>query len=394
MKSRKIALKTLVLAVMLCLVAGRARAEMLRSDSGFYVDLPEGFTLESGDGKSRFGLVSPDGGLEFDILAYDTSRYPTAETLSKDALAKIGSQGQIEDFAYQGRACVFAELAFPVGGSQKQGYAIFIGPPPAGGPARTAQDAAKVYALLAYADAGSVERYGDFILSCLDCFSPDRAALRAPGPVSQYLLPWPAQHDATKTVAFGDARLDLPWSDAEAQQEEDTAGREFRVLQAYAQNDKLALAAWARAYRMIYRECAARLDRLAIEIDRLLPDDPTAVARAVLQWTQGFTYERGPGKIDFTDPLTAAYEARGDCDSRAMVAAILLERRGIDAILMVSEAYSHALLGVDVPGGGQRFNFDDKGWLVGETTAKVGLGMIAADQADWSKWLGIRLAGD
>ena len=58
---------------------------------------------------------------------------------------------------------------------------------------------------------------------------------------------------------------------------------------------------------------------------------------------------------------------------------------------MVSEPYSHALLGIDVPGGGQRFAFDGKNYLVGETTAKVGLGMVAADQADWSKWLGIQL---
>jgi len=28
---------------------------------------------------------------------------------------------------------------------------------------------------------------------------------------------------------------------------------------------------------------------------------------------------------------------------------------------------------------------------VGETTTKVGLGMIAADMADWTKWMGIDL---
>ena len=142
---------------------------------------------------------------------------------------------------------------------------------------------------------------------------------------------------------------------------------------------------------MIYRESAARLDRLAIELDRFLPDDPTEAARQLLAWTQGFSYERDLEGIDFVDPLTAAYEGRGDCDSRAMVLAIILERRGIDAILMVSATYCHALLAVDVPGGGQRFPFAGKQYLVGETTAKVGLGMIAADQADWTQWLGVQL---
>jgi hypothetical protein len=58
---------------------------------------------------------------------------------------------------------------------------------------------------------------------------------------------------------------------------------------------------------------------------------------------------------------------------------------------MVSRDYSHAMVGVDVPGGGQRFAFEGKAYLVGETTAEVGIGMIAANQADWSKWMGIQL---
>jgi hypothetical protein len=49
------------------------------------------------------------------------------------------------------------------------------------------------------------------------------------------------------------------------------------------------------------------------------------------------------------------------------------------------------MLGVDVPGGGQRFEFNGKKYLVGETTSKIGIGMIAADMADWTKWLGINL---
>ena len=106
-----------------------------------------------------------------------------------------------------------------------------------------------------------------------------------------------------------------------------------------------------------------------------------------------FNYERDKAEESgFTPPLAAAYEATGDCDSRAVVAAIVLERLGIDSILMVSREYSHAMLGVDVPGGGQRFAFNGKNYLVGETTTKIGIGMIAASMADWSKWMGIDLA--
>jgi hypothetical protein len=164
------------------------------------------------------------------------------------------------------------------------------------------------------------------------------------------------------------------------------------VLTAYANEEDLALEAWKRFYRMAYRESAARLDNLALEASRVLPvDDPTEVARRLLAWVQGFNYERDEKGMDFVPPLASAYEGRGDCDSRAVVAAVILERLGIDAILMVSREYSHAMLGVDVPGGGQRFAFNGKKYLVGETTAKVGIGLVAADKADWNKWMGINL---
>lgn len=392
----------LALALLAFLLAPRpAFAEQLWSDSGFYIDMPEGFALVDGDQKTRFAFMSPDDGMEVDVFVYDQTRYPSAMACAADIQKKLGSTGETDTYLYQGRNSAFLELVFALNGAPKKGYGFVCGQAPvrqgtggaAGNSAAPAVSAQPGWvAMLAYTDAADLLPYADFIFSSLDSFSADKAGLRAPGPVSQYLLSWPAQRPETKTFTFGGQTLKLPWSSDEAAQEAEIAAREFKVLEAYGDEPSMAFQAWARAYRMIYRDAAPRLDRLAIELDRLLPDDPTEVARRLLAWTQDFTYVRDLQGADFVDPLTAAFEARGDCDSRAMLCAIILERRGIDAILMVSEAYSHALLAVDVPGGGQRFPFEGKKWLVGETTAKVGLGMIAADQADWSKWLGIRLA--
>jgi hypothetical protein len=143
---------------------------------------------------------------------------------------------------------------------------------------------------------------------------------------------------------------------------------------------------------MVYKESASELDDLSLALSKSLPaNDPTESARRVLAWVQGFTYERDSAGIDFVPPLTAAFERRGDCDSRAMVMAIILERVGVDCVLMISREYSHAMLAVDVPGGGQRFTYNGKAYLVAETTAKVGIGMIDSTQADFSKWLGVDL---
>ncbi|HUX38014.1 MAG TPA: hypothetical protein VMV44_08925 [Rectinemataceae bacterium] len=327
--------------------------------------------------------------MEFDLFVYDSGRFADAAAIADNTMAKLGSKGQRENFDYEGRKAVFMELLFQLNGVPKRGYGIAI----AGRGAHGKSPAEASFALLSFTDSGSFEAYSDFVLSALDCFSIDRLALRSPGPLSQYVLPFPAKRDASKTLVFNDTKLGLPWSDDEAAQVHDTVNREYKVLAAYADSDTLWQGAWARFYRMVWRESDRRLDRIAAALDPLLPDDPTDAARILLQWTQGWTYERDLNGADFVDPLTAAMEGRGDCDSRAMVLAILLQRRGIDAILMVSRDYSHALVGIDVPGGGQRFPFEGKKWLVGETTAHVGLGMIAASQADWSKWMGIKLDG-
>jgi len=391
MKRAKLPL-SLVIILSLVISAGIG-AEQLKSQLGFFVDMPSGFTLKSGDGKSRFSFTDPDGGMEYDILAYESGRFADASALAAQSLAKIASTGEQTSYSYEGRPAVLAGLSFTLNGAPQKGYAIFIAgrKAVAGGPSPAKPEGS--YALLAYAAEADFEAYADFVLSCLDSFSIDAAARRSPGPVSQFTLDWPPVQDKVKAVALiGGSTASLPWTEDEAAQEKQTDLREYKVLTAYANEATLWQDAWARFYRMASRESGARLDRLALEISRQVPaDDPTEAARRILAWVQGFVYVRDQAGSDFIPPMTAAYGATGDCDSRAVVAAIVLKRLGIDSILMVSKEYSHAMLGVDVPGGGQRFAFGGKKYLVGETTAKVGIGMIAADMADWSKWMGIAL---
>ena len=397
---------TLFLAILAC---PRAGAERLKSQVGYFVEMPSGFQLSSSDGKAKYSFADPNGGMEFDLLGYEPGRFADLESLVKESLAKLGSKGDATAYAYEGRRAVFAELNFKLNDKGKRGYGVFLegratpktidkDAKPDGAAAKSGGECS--YALLAFADEDKFEGYADFILSCLDSFSIDRGALRSPGPVSQFTLAWPPARNKEKKVSLaalggseaGPGSVSLPWSAEEAAQEADTVTREYKVLVAYADEPELYKDAWTRFYRMIYRESAARLDRLALEAAKLLPpNDPTEAARRILAWTQGFVYERDLKGSDFVAPLAAAYEARGDCDSRAVVAAIMLERLGVDAILLVSREYSHALLGVDVPGGGQRFSFGGKDYLMGETTAKVSLGMIAADVADRTKWMGIDL---
>jgi hypothetical protein len=356
-------------------------AEERTSPEGIFIDLPSGFAPGEGDGKTRFSYLSPDGEIELDILTRKPGQFPAVEGMAAEMLEKLGSQGQRAGFQYEGRSALIAELSFAMNGSPRKGYALFLQAASGSG-----------YALLAHTAAARFDATADFIMSSLDAFSIDRAARRTPGPVSQFLLPWPAPRPDRKTVALPGGQSELPWSPAEAEQELYTVQREYRVLKTYLSDKTLWSDAWARFYRMLYRESAGRLDGFTEAFARTLPpEDPTESARRVLAWVQDFVFERDFSGFDLVPPLVAAFERRGDCDSRALVMAMILERLGIDCVLMLSREYSHAMLAVDVPGGGQRFPFKGRMYLVAETTAKVGLGMIDSTQADFSKWLGVDL---
>ncbi len=375
--------RAVVLLAFVAALVSPAAAKELASDSGIFIDMPSGFTPGEGDGKTRFSYFSPEGEVELDILIQESGLFPSVEEMAARMLETLESKGQSSRFVYEGRRAVIAELSFSLDGSPRRGYALFIsGLPPSG----------KSFALFAHARASQFESSVDFIMSSLDAFSIDRAARRSPGPISQFLLAWPCPRPETKTVALSAGPIGLPWSAEEAGQELLTVQREYRVLTTYLESRTLWVDAWARFYRMVYRESASRLDSFTEAFARSLPaDDPTECARQVLAWVQGFHFERDLSGLDFVPPLVAAFERRGDCDSRAMVMAMILERLGIDCVLMLSRDYSHAMLAVDVPGGGQRFSYTGRQYLVAETTAKVGLGMIDPSQADFSKWLGVDL---
>jgi len=372
--------RCLAIFVLAAALATPLAAKELATGQGASIDMPSGFTPGEGDGRTRFSYLDPAGEMELDILIYEPSRFSTAAAMAADAAARLGSWGDTARFDYAGRSAAISDLSFALNGIPRRGTALFV----------AGKTGEADYALLAHVKASRYDAYGEYIISCLDGFSIDREARHTPGPVSQFLLPWPPARAARRTAVLPAGPVDLPWSAEEAAQELDVDVREYRVLALYAETERLWVDAWARFYRMVYRESASRLDALTVAFSRSLPiDDPTECARRVLAWVQGFTDAKDDPGIDFVPPLTAGFERRGDCDTRSVLMAILLERLGIDCVLMISREYSHAMVGVDVPGGGQRFPFNGRGYLVAETTAKVGIGMIDAGQADLSKWLGV-----
>lgn len=418
--------------------ASAAWCDEYYSDRGFSVDVPEGFEYLDGDGQSKFSFGSPDGSVRLDILVYPPNRFDGARAGAADTAKRLSGKGDFAVFDYAGRSAAFGELAFGSGSGAQRGYGLFVddAASPLGGVSAPLGASTKVgvpeaerrydLIVLAYAPASSFEGYRDVVASAMDGFSLNVEARASPGPLglaARAALGAPRLQPAT--IRFGAASIRSEWQPLEAAASQALVEREYRVLSAYASSPELIDAAIARFYRMVFRDAAPALDRLALQLSAAwetgawdgkprapspaaldsgaasapptaldgarfgAPADPRGYAAALLGWVQGFRYERDPKGSDVVNPISAAFEARGDCDSRALVMAILLRRENIRSILMISLVHEHALAAVDAPGPGARYPFRGQQWLVAETTAKVGIGLIDAAQADPSGWIGV-----
>ncbi len=377
------------------LIAASAYGETLVSPSwGFTIDLPEAYSFVDGDGVTRFSFAH-DSGAMADLVVYAPGRYADAETAASDIVQRLSAEADISIFNYNERSAALMNLAFTAASGQVDGWALCVelDPPEKSAPrAEPAGGSSPILLVLAYGPSGI--DLMDLHVSALDSVAPSAAERFLPGPVSAFAYPAKGKRSVAFSVQGKTLVSVIDEDDAEANQA--VVDREFSVLSRYL-DSPFWREAWRRFYRTVYRDAFDRLAYTAFAIERALNIDiadeagQRLLAQTLLSWVQDFSYERDPDGSDFVNLVSAATEQRGDCDSRALLMALILHRSNIMASMMVSKEYSHAMALVNIPGSGARFSHSDIAWLVGETTAKVSLGLIAQDVADPSKWLGISL---
>jgi hypothetical protein len=388
-----------MLPVLLILVPVLAQGAPLYSPTwGFRLDLPEDYQFSGGDGKNTFSFTA-GGGLCLDLAVYlrgsGRNQYQSAEALARDVQRRLSSTGGIDAFVYRRKQAVIMELSFSAGKRMiGWGLCTELGDTPqekpAGGQGADLQapsDAGRPFLLaLAYGPAEQKDlQYLYF--SALDSIIPEDGDRHYPGPVTDYS--YPREKRKLMPLAGLDAEAWFYEEDALAAQA--LVDREFAVLRRYA-SSAVWKEAWARFYRAIYRDSCERLTDAAFIVERKLnvpPLENREFANSLLQWVQSFKYERNLLGSDFVNLVSAAVEGRGDCDSRALLWAVMLNQAGIPAAIMVSREYSHAMGLAELPGGGARFTVEGKQWLLAETTARVSIGLIGEDVSDVSGWLGI-----
>ncbi|WP_043923359.1 hypothetical protein [Leadbettera azotonutricia] len=384
-----------IIPALLLFMLPRGFASPLYSPAwGFSIDLPEDYEFTDGDGKNSFSFTTKDGaGFDLSIYAPSTGKdqYASVEALAKDVQRRLGSSGEISSFEYRHKQAAIIELAFSLNGAKPQamsGWGFCVELPQTGSAQGGASARKPLLLALAYGPANKTEIQA-LHLSALDSIAPEDGDTRYPGPISEFS--YPRETRKLMKITGLDAEAWFYEEDKEAAQA--LVDREFNVLKRYASGAQWK-EAWTRFYRAVYRDSYDRLADAAFIIERKV-NVPSRENRdlggQLLQWVQNFKYERDLMGSDFVNLVSACLEGRGDCDSRAMLWALIMNQANVPAGIMVSKEYSHAMGLADLPGPGAHFTVDKKQWLVAETTAKVSIGLIGEKMSAVEGWIGIPL---
>jgi len=128
---------------------------------------------------------------------------------------------------------------------------------------------------------------------------------------------------------------------------------------------------WAEVYRRIFNYSSPQMKPVLEGFNRIFIgenfDDRDKIY-FVITFVQNIKYERPGGVLDLFPPLgTIAYRF-GDCDSKALLLYVILEKMGVDCAMLWSYNYKHAMLGIKVNGRGNSLIANGKKYYFLETT--------------------------
>ncbi len=366
----------LLFLTLLLLSAGFLNAEALVSPEwGYALDLPEAYVLAERNGTSRYHFSHNMYPVELQIALYPRTQFTKAVDALTFVTAQLESKSGTAVFEWRTREASLCMLKF----ATNAGWALSL---------ELAGE--KGWLVMAcFTSAARATELEPLMISTLDSVFTDDGSYFETGPMSAFA--WPKEKNIEAFYTGTGKKISVPFNSIDAEANQFIVDREFKLLTAYL-DSPLVYDAWKRYYRMIYRDAWARLVQPAFIVQNTLPADSAAIAAKLLAWTQTFTYERNFEGSDFHNIPDAFMTQKADCDSRALLLVLLLNQMGIDAVLLVSPEYSHSVAAVDCEGPGARFTVGNKKYLIADTTAKVGIGLIDSEMADPAKWFAVTFA--
>lgn len=152
---------------------------------------------------------------------------------------------------------------------------------------------------------------------------------------------------------------------------------------------------WAGVYTYVAEKNRTRIENIARgflwyrEKNRLSDRE---LLDLVVNFVQQIPYELPENEYGLYSPSMILERKGGDCDSKSLFAALLLEELGYDTALFYSRDYRHAMLGVNAPSTGVYKELDGSTYYFTEMTAPGWqIGDIPPDCSDPELWSVSRL---
>lgn len=131
---------------------------------------------------------------------------------------------------------------------------------------------------------------------------------------------------------------------------------------------------WSCVFSSLARDNASRIAPLT-ELFRRRQQaehlDARQTTELVVSFVQGIKYRlptEATAAFGLLPPAVVVADGSGDCDSKALLAVIMLRQLGIDANVLLASGLGHASLGVALPGTGKKFALGRSKYLFVEVT--------------------------
>jgi len=384
MKRKKIQHFLYFIFLTFCLASPLEAELFTDSQLGYTIDLPEGFRAVTARAGSRYIYQHTLIPVGLQIALYPYRQFASVEAAAEHITAQLRAQKRAIRFLVQGNPALTANLQFTQQNQKQAGWLLVL----------PLAEQKGWLILLTTTQAERAQEYEPLMISCLDAVFTGRQSFFEPGPMIQAV--YPKEGTVKKEVLFNGKKLSVYFDRSDSEANQAVIEREFALLTLYL-DSPMQKKAWQRYYRMIYRDSLSRCRHLSLMLEKeLIEVDskgklPAAekITAALLTWMQDFTYTRDESGADFLNIPAVCTDRSGDCDSRAVLMAVLLQHFNIDSLVMIAPEQKHAVAAVDCPGDGARFTHNGKRYLIAETTAKVPLGKIAQELADPSIWFAV-----
>ena len=361
-------------------------AEQMYSPTwGYVLDIPEGFRLGYKEGTDSYQFEHKLFPVTLIVRSWPQT-IPAGKKM-KEVLAKLNASGETKEIVWLSRNCALSSFSMQLQNRANRGWAVIV----------PADKDKGLTLVLAYTPEQQFGALQTLIVSSLNSFSPQSNNRNISGILTDYGYPKTGPRQTSVKIGKTEVPVELDKSDSEAHNA--LIDIEYDVLARFA-DTPLWKEAWQRYYRMIYRDAYKRLEKTAFSVYNVLEaelktklkagaDFDKKLAQTLLSWVQLFPYERRRNASDFTGLIDTLTGTGSDCDSRSLLLAVLMAHMKYKTMLFISPQYSHALFGIDIESAGAHLEQDGTNYLLGETTAHVGIGLVAQQMSDLTKWFGI-----